>query len=101
MDFLTASQTERGADLIRQWKHRCIEAAVSSTATPEEIGAAFPDISSVLMQILPVIVALLTTGFTPAALLALIPTIIGILFPNLDAGLVELLKQILAFFIKP
>lgn len=97
MDFLTAAHTARGADLIRQWNERAavVSAAVDG-ASPQAI-----DLPTILMQILPIIVALLTTGFTPAALLTVLPTIIGILFPNLDSGLVALLKQIIEFFVKP
>lgn len=97
MDVLAMAQTERGADLLRQWKERC--EVVKAAAGDGSYAVSAIDLPAILVQILPIIFALLSGGFTPVALVALIPKLIEILFPNLDAGLVAILNQIIAFFV--
>lgn len=101
MDVMSLVKTERGADLLRQWNERAQVVSANAEAAGAPMAPEALDLSSILMQLVPIIVALLSGGFTPVALLALIPQILTILFPNLDAGLLEILKQILAFFVKP
>lgn len=85
-----------GADLLKQWNERVTELGVSADPA---VALSFTDLPALLMKLMPLVTMLLTSGFTPAALLALLPEVVKVLFPQLDATLVELLQKIIAFFL--
>lgn len=97
MDYsaMAASFDAQGSDLLKQWNDRVAELGVANGV--EAINIA--DLPALLMKLMPLVTLLLTSGFTPAALLALLPEVVKVLFPQLDATLVELLQKIIAFFI--
>lgn len=89
---MAAAFDAQGSDLLKQWNDRVAELGVS--AAP---GISVADLPALLMKLMPLVTLLLTTGFTPAALLAILPDVVKVLFPQLDATLLDLLQKIVAF----
>lgn len=92
-------------DLAIQWGNR-VEAirrdnAERGIVADEPMGF---DLATILLTLLPkflpILLAILSGGFSPAILLTLLPDIIKQLFPNLDAGLVSILIQIIESLVK-
>lgn len=99
MDFAEmAAQFEGdGQALLNEWNERA--AAVHAAAAAANEVPFTTDLPTILMKLLPLVLTLLSTGFTPAALLGLLPQILAVLFPTLDASLVETLVKIIGFFV--
>lgn len=91
---MAASFDAQGQDLLKQWNDRVAELGVAG-----DPGLSVTDLPALLMKLMPLVTMLLTTGFTPAALLALLPEVVKVLFPQLDATLVELLQKIITFLL--
>lgn len=83
-----------GADLLKQWNERVAELGVSADPA---VGLTVAELPALLLKLMPLVTMLLTTGFSPAALLAILPDVVKVLFPQLDAALVDLLQKIVAF----
>lgn len=95
---MAAAFEAEGGDLLKQWDERVAEIGVTASSDPA-VGLTVTDLPALLMKLMPLVTMLLTTGFTPAALLTLLPDVVKVLFPQLDATLVELLQKIIAFFL--
>jgi hypothetical protein len=93
------------AEFVKEWNER-VEFLLASNLS-EPLGAEDPmafDLATILLTLLPkflpIMLAILSGGFAPAMLLVLLPDIIKQVFPNLDAGLVSLLIQIIESLVK-
>ena len=96
MDAFGLASTARGEELIAAWEARVAELSGGAPAAP----GAIQDLLPVLLKLMPIVTALLTSGLTPAALIGMIVPALAILFPGLDSQLLDILKQILAFIVK-
>ena len=90
-------------ELIHEWNERVEFIQASNPTLFAEDPGAF-DLATILLTLLPkflpIMLAILSGGFAPAMLLVLLPDIIKQVFPNLDAGLVSLLIQIIESLVK-
>lgn len=98
MSAFSLAHTSKGEELIAAWDARA--KVVMAAAGDGTYEVASLDLLGILVKLMPLIAQLLTGGLTPAAVLALLTQALPIIFPKLDAGLLEILKQILAFFVK-
>ena len=91
------------AEFVKEWNERVEFLQASNAGVMADDPMAF-DLATILLTLLPkflpILAAILSGGFAPAMLLVLLPDIIKQVFPNLDAGLVSLLIQIIESLVK-
>jgi hypothetical protein len=72
--------------------------ATAGFSAPGPDAVDWTNVIGVITKLAPVIFSLIG-GWSPAALVAIIPQIIGILFPGLDANLVTMIQTFLTFLL--
>jgi hypothetical protein len=100
----TCGRGETMNDLVMQWNDRANVLESENLARGIVSAPGAFDLPTILLTLLPkflpIMLAILSGGFAPAMLLVLLPDIIKQVFPNLDAGLVSLLIQIIESLVK-